>query len=168
MVTREWLLNAAVEEYGAEIGPILVALAKIESDYDETAVGDNGRSFGLWQIHRPAWPALRWPMPNAAIDQLRWIRPVVLHLSQSGLANPPLWWRWGTVNATPALIDRYREIEYENELRWARGNVPAEFGAAQVVVLLAMLAFLGYGTFRVRRTYQRFSTVRRTIAKLRR
>ena len=35
---------------------IAAAIAMGESGGRPEAIGDNGTSFGLWQIHRPAWP----------------------------------------------------------------------------------------------------------------
>lgn len=38
------------------IAPVLVALARVESNFDTDAIGDDGASTGLWQLHEAYWP----------------------------------------------------------------------------------------------------------------
>jgi hypothetical protein len=38
------------------VAPEMAAIAAAESSYGTNLVGDGGTSFGLWQIHTPAWP----------------------------------------------------------------------------------------------------------------
>ena len=37
---------------------LALALSQCESNFNSSAVGDKGRSFGLWQIHLPAHPKI--------------------------------------------------------------------------------------------------------------
>ena len=53
-------VESRIRQIGAEIGlrqiDRAVAIAKCESGLRTTAVGDGGKSFGVWQIHLPAHP----------------------------------------------------------------------------------------------------------------
>lgn len=55
-----------------------VAVAKAESGGDPAAMGDNGTSYGLWQIHLPAHPEFKGqnlldPSTNAAAAHKVWL-----------------------------------------------------------------------------------------------
>jgi hypothetical protein len=47
---------AASVGFPASAAPTAAAIAMAESSGNPSAIGDNGTSFGLWQIHTPAWP----------------------------------------------------------------------------------------------------------------
>jgi hypothetical protein len=42
----------------AHLWPELTEIARCESQFDPSQVGDSGRSFGALQVHAPAWPRL--------------------------------------------------------------------------------------------------------------
>jgi len=54
----------------------LRAIAQVESNFDQHAVGDNGKSYGLFQIQRRHWG----PVPKSVHGQVRKAEEVFGHL----------------------------------------------------------------------------------------
>jgi hypothetical protein len=66
------LVEQTAEEYGVSAS-VMKAVIECESQWNITALGDNGESRGLVQIHRPSWPDITDAeayTPEFAIDFL--------------------------------------------------------------------------------------------------
>lgn len=52
-----------------------LAVAKCESNLDPKALGDNGKSRGIWQIHAPSWPEVSDEMAFNPVLSTQWAMP---------------------------------------------------------------------------------------------
>ena len=83
------LITRKAIEYGVDV-QMALAVAKCESGYDIRIKGDDGESWGLWQIHSPAHP-------RVTLEQ----------------ATDPLWateWAMPRLKATPSIWTCYRNL----------------------------------------------------------
>jgi hypothetical protein len=67
------------------------AIAMAESSGNPNAIGDNGTSYGLWQIHVPAWPQFA-ANPQALLN------PATNAAAAAMVYNAQGWTAWSTYN----------------------------------------------------------------------
>jgi hypothetical protein len=107
----------------------LAALARVESDYDDSLVGDldAGGSYGLWQVNKPSWPQLSYPPPPFP-RQIDWLlsSPLLSHFNASGATNLPRWWRHGVAGHAPDALDVARETTFRIEYSKYTGTSPLD------------------------------------------
>ena len=72
---------AVAEEKGVDSN-LALRVATCESNLNHLAIGDKGKSFGLWQIHEPSWPGTK----EIALDPIKSTDWAMEHLSKG---------RWG-------------------------------------------------------------------------
>lgn len=84
-------LRALAVSTGFEDPDTAAAIAMAESGGDPTAIGDKGTSFGLWQVHTPAWPQFD---QNSLLDPT-YNAKAALVISQGG----SVWTPWSTFNS---------------------------------------------------------------------
>lgn len=127
-------LAACMDDVGRELAAaILVAIAGAESNYDAEAVGDNGDSFGLWQINAPTWggPPSEWQVLGTQMDwvvgpaceylpQIRWTeRRLGIRLNPEAAATAvQVSWQYGGaawrhfVNSSPVGLTAARFVAH--------------------------------------------------------
>ena len=108
---------------------VALEVARLESDYDVAAIGDNGAAVGLFQIHsdpetgRGSWEIVRAAMGEST-DDLRHdphenVRTAMYAMGRMGLGRWWSTWESAKANTTPARESivgaRLRRIEYRNE-----------------------------------------------------
>lgn len=72
--TIDKYIRAMAVEYGVD-AELAVDIAHCESGLNHLAVGDKGKSFGLWQIHLPAHPSVTTTMALDPIWATEWAMP---------------------------------------------------------------------------------------------
>jgi surface antigen len=109
MITVPQDLYNQIEPYAKCPDPIWEGIVYFESGFSPTAIGDNGTSFGLFQLHLggQADAAISWIISNYALNQLGAIQYLLNHpavQAQFGMgAINRAWQKWG---ATYSPMDR--------------------------------------------------------------
>lgn len=102
---------------------VALEVARLESDFDVIAIGDDGRAHGLFQIHLPLWGEQRarmgLPTDDLRLDPRENIRVAMFTMSQ-GLGRRWSTWDLAKANVTPPresiLRARLRRVQARYEV----------------------------------------------------
>ena len=118
---------------------VLTALASVESGYRLDALGDGGKSIGLWQVHTPSWPGAPGAAWKESLEaQIQYVRQVIEN------ANTHVAW------ATRVRMERRKLGKPDEAMQSGWYNVVWQYGPANLQAWLneasdhSPLGFAGY------------------------